>query len=150
MMMLTANKEHNLLQDIYGTSLLTWVLLLYNEEIYKDHVIRYGSFKFDSLAIMMIDLFLHEKSVGFTDNVIDMTDAIHTSLMKNYHFWKEHRPWEYTNSIYSNPFLKRDKYAQYEQYQYSKDLPYKQRTTLSMISRRIMRQRNIHINGIME
>ena len=141
--MLTANNKYDLLQPIYGIPLLTWVLSIYNDEFSTSKVIKYGSFKFDTLAVMMVDLFLNEECVGVTNDLIVMTDVIHTSHMKNYLFWKEHRPWEYTNSIYSNPFVKGDKYEQYQHYQFSADLPHKYRSKMAMLSRKIMRQRNV-------
>jgi hypothetical protein len=136
--MLTANNKNNLLEDVYGLSLLTWVLLIYNDDLNK-HVIKYGSFKFDTLAVILHDLF--STGIGFTNDLIAITDVIHISHTKNYLFWKKNRPWEYTNSIYSNPFKERgDKYEKYQYYQNSIDLPYKRRSKLAMLARRIMHQ----------
>jgi hypothetical protein len=141
--MLTANNKHDLLQDIHGTSLLTWVLCIYNDEFSKDSIIKYGSFKFDTLAVMLMDLFVGEECVGLTNDLIIMTDVIHRSHVQNYLFWKEHRPWEQTNSMYSNPFLRRDKYEKYQHYQFSIDLPHKHRSKMAMLARKVMRQREI-------
>ena len=139
--MFTANNEHNLLQDVHGIPLLTWVLLVYNAEFSK-HTIKYGSFKFDTLAVILYDLFI--TGLCFTNDLIRMTDAIYISQTKNYHFWKKNCPWEY-NCIYSNPFIVKDKYEKCQQYQNSVDLPHKYRSKLAMLAQRIMHQINLKL-----
>jgi hypothetical protein len=101
--MYTANNMYNYTMDYKGSTLMTWVLRLYQhiECLNKNNaIIAYGTLSFDNLALSMASIF--EKDIT-TITVLDICEILHKTQVTNYHYWNENKPWLLRSTLYKNP-----------------------------------------------